>query len=91
MGPDHYDPTVGSGPGNAALAQRLAHTGKRILLLERENDSPRSEPNWNAPNVFVDRIYQTKETWTNAFEPYHPEAERLFDLFGQCGEDPLEP
>ena len=34
--PDHYDVIViGSGPGGASLAHRLAGTGKRILMLER--------------------------------------------------------
>jgi choline dehydrogenase-like flavoprotein len=64
---DHYDLiVVGSGPGGAALAQRLAPTGKRILILERGDYLPRSEQNWNAQAVFVDGIYQARETWTNA-------------------------
>jgi choline dehydrogenase-like flavoprotein len=33
---DHYDAIViGSGPGGASLAHRLAGMGKRILMLER--------------------------------------------------------
>jgi choline dehydrogenase-like flavoprotein len=37
-----FDVTViGSGPGGAALAQKLAPTGKRILLLERGDFLPR--------------------------------------------------
>ena len=40
---DHYDVIViGSGPGGGALAQRLAATGKRILMLERGDYLPRS-------------------------------------------------
>jgi choline dehydrogenase-like flavoprotein len=140
---DHYDLiVVGSGPGGASLAQRLAPTGKRILLLERGDDVPRSERNWRPQDVFVDGLYQAKETWTSAkretfspalhycaggnskvygaalfrlrerdfgevvhagglspawplpyevFEPYYAEAERLFHVHGQRGEDPLEP
>jgi len=33
---DHYDVIIiGSGPGGASVAHKLAPTGKRILLLER--------------------------------------------------------
>ena len=143
MAADHYDLiVVGSGPGGASLAQRLAPTGKRILILERGDYLPRSELNWNAQAVFVDGIYQARETWTNAkgdsfspalhyyvggnskvygaalfrlrerdfgevkhagglspawplgydvFEPYYMQAEALFQVHGQRGEDPLEP
>jgi choline dehydrogenase-like flavoprotein len=140
---DHYDLIViGSGPGGASLAHRLAPTGKRILILERGNYLPRSQKNWDSQVVFVDGAYQAQETWTNAagdtfspalhyyvggnskvygaallrlrerdfgevvhpggvspawplgydaFEPYYTEAERLFHVHGQRGEDPLEP
>ena len=143
MGSNHYDLIViGSGPGGASLAQRLAPTGKRILILERGDYLPRSEHNWNSQTVFVDGAYQARETWTNAagetfspalhyyvggnskvygaalfrlrerdfgdvvhaggvspawplgydvFEPYYTEAERLFHVHGERGEDPLEP
>jgi choline dehydrogenase-like flavoprotein len=63
---DHYDLIViGSGPGGASLAQRLAPTGKRILILERGDYLPRSEKNWDSKTVFVDGAYQADETWTN--------------------------
>src|SRR6185437_6413184 len=140
---DRYDLIViGSGPGGASLAHRLAPTGKRILILERGDYLPRSERNWSSQTVFVDAAYQAKETWTNAagktfspalhyyvggnskvygaalfrlrekdfgevmhaggvspawpigydaFEPYYADAERLFHVHGQRGEDPLEP
>jgi len=143
MSADHYDLIViGSGPGGASLAYRLAPTGKRILILERGDYLPRSEKNWDAQTVFVDADYQSHERWTNArgdsfspalhyyvggnskvygaallrlrerdfgevvhaggispawplgyadFEPYYLEAERLFHVHGQRGEDPLEP
>jgi choline dehydrogenase-like flavoprotein len=67
MSDNHYDVIViGSGPGGAALAQRLAPTGKRILLLERGDYLPRSPANWDSQVVFVDGAYQTKETWYGA-------------------------
>jgi choline dehydrogenase-like flavoprotein len=139
----HYDVIViGSGPGGASLAQRLAPTGKRILLIERGDYLPRSQKNWDSKTVFVDGLYQTKDTWFGAdgksfqpglhrfvggnskvygaallrlrekdfgevrhhdglspawpvgydvFEPYYGEAEALFHVHGQRGEDPNEP
>ncbi len=49
MPDDHYDIIViGSGPGGGALAQRLAPTGKRILMLERGEYLPRSRENWDS-------------------------------------------
>jgi len=143
MRSDTYDLIVaGSGPGGASLAQRVARTGKRILLLERGDYLPRSPANWDSQTVFVDGAYQAKETWYGtdgrpfrpglhyyvggnskvygaalfrlrerdfdeirhkdgispawplpygAFEPYYAEAERLFHVHGQRGEDPNEP
>ena len=61
---DHYDLIViGSGPGGASLAHRLAPTGKKILLLERGDYLPRSQANWDSQTVFVDGKYQAPETW----------------------------
>ena len=133
---------IGSGPGGASLAKRLAPTGKRILMLERGDYLPRSQDNWDSKTVFVDGTYQATETWYGAkgetfhpglhyfvggnskvygaalfrlrerdfedvvhqegispawplkyatFEPFYTEAERLFAVHGQRGEDPLEP
>ena len=64
---EYYDVIViGSGPGGASLAQRLAPTGKRILVLERGNYLPREEANWSPKAVFVEGRYQAPEHWTNA-------------------------
>jgi choline dehydrogenase-like flavoprotein len=61
---DHYDVIViGSGPGGASLAQKLAATGKSILLLERGAYLKREPANWDSKTVFIDGAYQTKETW----------------------------
>jgi choline dehydrogenase-like flavoprotein len=140
---DHYDIIViGSGPGGASLAHRLAPTGKRILMLERGEYLPRSRANWDAKTVFVDGAYQAPDTWYGSngasfhpglhywvggnskvygaallrlrerdfgelrhingispawplgydvFEPYYCQAEELFHVHGQRGEDPTEP
>lgn len=141
--PDRYDVIViGSGPGGASLAHRLAPTGKKILLLERGGYLPRSRANWDSKAVFVEGAYQAKEIWYDrdgrqfspglhyyvggnskvygaalfrlrerdfdelrheggispawplrydSFEPYYAEAECLFHVHGQRGEDPTEP
>ncbi len=143
MPTDHYDLIViGSGPGGASLAQRLAPTGKRILMLERGDYLPRSRSNWDSKTVFVDGAYQATETWYggdgqefhpglhyfvggnskvygsalfrlrerdfgelrhkdgispawplgyDVFEPYYSQAEALYHVHGQRGEDPNEP
>jgi choline dehydrogenase-like flavoprotein len=133
---------VGSGPGGASLTQRLAATGKRILLLERGEYLKRGVENWDSKTVFVDGKYQADETWYDrdgkavhpglhyfvggnskvygaalfrlrerdfesirhedgispewplkydVFEPYYEQAETLFVVHGQAGEDPNEP
>ena len=71
---ERYDVIViGSGPGGGAVAQRLAPTGKRILLLERGDYLPRSRANWDAQTVFVDGAYQANETWYDKDgEKFHP-------------------
>jgi choline dehydrogenase-like flavoprotein len=143
MRSERYDVIViGSGPGGASLAQKIAKKGKAVLLLERGDYLPRARANWDAQTVFVEGAYQTKETWYGAdgrafqpglhyyvggnskvygaalfrlrerdfeeirhqdglspawpltyaaFEPYYAEAERLFHVHGQRGEDPTEP
>ncbi len=64
MADNHYDVIViGSGPGGASLAHKLAPTGKRILLLERGDYLPRGRANWDSQTVFVKGAYQAKETW----------------------------
>jgi len=147
MAGEHYDVIViGSGPGGASLAHRLAPrlaaAGKRLLMLERGDYLPRSQKNWDSHTVFVEGAYQAPETWHGAdgstfhpglhyyvggnskvygaalfrlrerdfgevrhkdglspawplgydvFEPYYTEAEKLFAVHGQRGEDPGEP
>ena len=67
MSEDRYDIIiVGSGPGGATAAQRLAATGKRILLIERGQYLPRERENWDTAEVFGRGRYQTSEVWKSS-------------------------
>jgi choline dehydrogenase-like flavoprotein len=74
MQSEHFDVVIiGSGPGGATMAWRLAQTGKRILLLERGDYLPRERENWDSQAVFIDARYQAKETWYGADgQAFHP-------------------
>lgn len=65
---------IGSGAGGGTLAQRLAPTGKRILIIERGEFLPRERENWETKAVFEQKRYLAKETWFDKddkpFEPY---------------------
>ena len=64
MGGEHYDIIiVGSGPGGAAVAWRLAQTGKRILIVERGGYVRREPKNWNSQEVIVNSCYVAERTW----------------------------
>lgn len=75
MGDDHYDVLViGSGPGGATTAARVAETGKRVLLLERGDYLPRERDNWDSQAVFGDAKYTADETFYDlADRPFRPE------------------
>lgn len=64
---------VGSGAGGGTLAQHLAPSGKKILILERGDWLPREPQNWNPDSVFVENRYISPETWYDmdgkAFQP----------------------
>jgi len=63
----HFDLIIiGSGPGGASLAHKLAPSGRKVLLLERGDYLPRSRANWDSQKVFVENIYQAPETWYDA-------------------------
>ncbi len=70
----HFDIIViGSGAGGATLAQRLAPTGKSILILERGEHLPREADNWSSKAVFIDRKYRTHEHWFDKrMKPFTP-------------------
>lgn len=71
---EHYDVIiVGSGAGGGTLAQRLAPTGKKILILERGEHLPREAENWDPKSVFIDKKYRTKEQWLDRHgKPFVP-------------------
>jgi choline dehydrogenase-like flavoprotein len=74
MASNRYDVVIiGSGPGGGTMAQRLAQTGKSILLLERGGYLPRARENWDSQAVFNEARYQAPETWYNAKgDAFHP-------------------
>lgn len=140
---DHYDVIlIGTGAGGGTLLHKLAHSGKRILVLERGGFLPREAQNWDAKSVFLEGRYKNAEEWLDAagkpftpgthyyvggntkvygaalfrmrerdfhrvvhhdgvspawpieygdLEPYYTEAEALYRVRGQRGEDPSEP
>lgn len=72
---DHsYDVVIiGSGAGGATIAQRLASTGKSILILERGERLPVEPDNWDARQVFIKRKYRTTEMWRDhKGRKFHP-------------------
>jgi choline dehydrogenase-like flavoprotein len=139
----HYDVIViGSGAGGGTLVNRLAPSGKQVLLLERGDWLAREPQNWSAADVFIDNRYVSKDTWYDAheqpfqpqihyfvggatklygaalyrlraedfaelahhdgsspawpvgydeFEPYYTQAEQLYEVHGEHGQDPTEP
>ena len=75
MSADHYDVLViGSGPGGATTAARVAETGKRVLLLERGGFLPRERDNWDSRAVFGAAKYTADETFYDLHDrPFRPE------------------
>ncbi|MBU6449157.1 MAG: GMC family oxidoreductase [Rhodospirillales bacterium] len=71
---EHWDVIViGSGPGGGSLAQSLAATGKKILVLERGGYLPRARKNWSSKTVFMDNEYRANEEWEDKNgKPFSP-------------------
>ena len=71
----HYDVVViGSGPGGATTAARVAETGRRVLLLEQGDYLPRERDNWNSEAVFGEAKYTARETFYDRHDrPFWPE------------------
>jgi choline dehydrogenase-like flavoprotein len=66
---------IGSGAGGGTLVNRLAPSGKKVLLLERGDFLTREPQNWRAEDVFVDGRYQSEDTWYDAEDkPFEPQV-----------------
>jgi choline dehydrogenase-like flavoprotein len=71
---DRYDVIIiGSGAGGGTLVQRLAPSGKKILLLERGDWIRRERENWDPKAAVSEARYHADESWLdrdgNAFRP----------------------
>ena len=71
---EHYDIIIiGTGAGGGSLLQRLAPTGKRILVLERGGFLPRERENWD-PSAIASGRYRApvryRDQHGTAFQPF---------------------
>ncbi|PSB00555.1 GMC oxidoreductase [Merismopedia glauca] len=65
---------VGTGAGGGTLAQKLAPTGKKILILERGDFMPLEEQNRTNVDIFKRERYHAPEQWyDSAGEPFSPQ------------------
>ncbi len=71
----HYDIIiVGTGAGGGTLAQKLAPTGKQILVLERGDRMALEEQNRADVDVFQKGRYRSPEKWYDVEgEPFSPQ------------------
>ena len=61
---DHYDVIIiGTGAGGGTLLNRIAPSGKRILVLERGPFLPREKENWDTKVAFNTTRYFGPEVW----------------------------
>ena len=72
---EHFDIIIlGSGAGGGTMAQALAGTGARILILERGDVVPREPENWDPGAVWKGLRYRSDERWLDRrgveFNPY---------------------
>ena len=75
MRASHFDLViVGTGAGGGTMAQALAGTGARILVIERGGFVPAEEQNWSPEAVWRDLRYRATERWLDErgewFVPY---------------------
>ncbi len=71
---ERYDVIIiGSGAGGGTLVNKLALSGKKILLLERGDFVRRERENWDPQAAVSDARYHADETWLdkdgNGFRP----------------------
>jgi choline dehydrogenase-like flavoprotein len=74
MADGHYDIIIiGTGAGGGTLINRLAPSGKKILVLERGGFLPKESANWDSEQVFQKAQYRTSEVWyTKHNKTIHP-------------------
>jgi choline dehydrogenase-like flavoprotein len=71
----HYDIIIiGTGAGGGTIAQKLAPTGKKILILERGDFMPLEEQNRAEVDIFKKERYRAPERW------YDPQGESFSPL-----------
>ena len=64
---------IGTGSGGGTIAQKLAPSGKRILILERGGFIPKEKENWDVTEVVSKGRYRTQEVWYDKDDqPFHP-------------------
>ncbi|HEX2607285.1 MAG TPA: hypothetical protein VHK91_07900, partial [Flavisolibacter sp.] len=65
---------IGTGSGGSTMANKLASSGKKILILERGGFIPKEKENWDPHEVVTAGRYRPKEDWFDqdgkAFKPF---------------------
>ena len=80
---------IGAGAGGGTLASYLAHSGKKILVIDRRAWLPREKRNWDVINVMVDGVYENGDQWLNKEgEPYHSNAHYNVGAIRSVGKQP---
>jgi choline dehydrogenase-like flavoprotein len=72
----HYDVIIiGTGAGGGTLANFLAPSGKKILILEQGTFVPREKANWDSKEVMQKERYRISEMWYDKNDKaFHPET-----------------
>ncbi len=64
---------IGTGSGGGTIAQKLAPSGEKILLLERGDFIPKEKENWDVDEVVVKGRYRADEVWYDKDgQPFKP-------------------
>ena len=64
---------IGSGMGGATMAAALAHTGQKIVILERGEQIAASDWTRNPQAIFGEGIYRSDEQWLDENDrPFNP-------------------
>jgi len=66
---------IGTGAGGGILLHKLAPSGKKILLIEKDGFIPKDKEkeNWDTEEVFINGRYKTKDEWYDSKgKAFHP-------------------